>query len=151
MIDVLAIDPGEKCGWAHGGIDRASRLHVLDHGIEHWKPFVMRLEQDIHEFDVVIYERFRLQAWAANALIGNDMQTSQCIGAIRSAGWRHSVKLLAQDPKDYKHGWTVAPPTVRAILDILPKSHDESHDGPALGHLAHYWFKCYFDPTKEGL
>ena len=150
MISVLAIDPGEKVGWAVGRLGD-NKLEVVDHGIEHLKPFALALSDEIHTLDIVIYERWRLQAWAANQLIGSDMQTSQLIGMIRLLSWLHSVKLVAQDPKDYKHGWQVAPPSVAAILATLPKAHDESHDGPALGHLAHYWFKHYFDPTREAL
>jgi hypothetical protein len=156
MINVLAIDPGEKVGWAWGEILDERFLQVRSHGIQHLKPFALELATPeaplfIERFDVVIYERWRLQARYAQQLTGNDMQTSQLIGMIRLLAWQHSVKLVAQDPKDYKQGWVVAPPTVRAILDTLPKAHDESHDGPALGHLAHYWFKNYFDPTKEAL
>lgn len=159
-LSVLAIDPGEKVGWADGVIDTDSgRLTVMSHGIEHLKPFAMALAgmnrasgpAPIHMYGAVIYERWRLSAVHAKTLIGNDMQTSQLIGMIRLLSWLHSVKLVAQDPKDYHQGEVVAPPTVRAILDTLPKAHDESHDGPALCHLAHYWYKNFFDPTKEAL
>lgn len=149
---ILAIDPGEKVGWAHGWVRHSDgTLVVQGHGIQPLWPFAAQLEDDLEweAYSVVIYERWRLSAAHAKALIGNDMQTSQLIGVIRFLARRAGVKLVAQDPKDWHHGKTVAPPTVSSILDTLPKSHDESHDGPALCHLAHYWFVNYFDPTKE--
>lgn len=158
MPDILAIDPGERVGWAHGRIV-GDQLVVIDHGIEPLKQFALFMARPRHDdgvwpepwalqyYDTVVYERWRLNAAVAQALIGNDMQTSQLIGMIRLLGWLHNVKLVSQDPKDQVIGERCAPHSVTAILDTLPKAHDESHDGSALKHLAYYWYRNYFDPT----
>lgn len=153
-LHVLAIDPGEKAGWAHGVIDteRPNDLRIAGHSILPLWSLVNMLSRGrrlhISKFDVVIYETWRLSAAHAKDLIGSDMQTSQLIGIIRFLARQHNVKLVSQGPKDWHVGETVAPPNVKAILATLPKSHDESHDGPALCHLAKWWFTNYFDPTE---
>lgn len=155
-IQILAIDPGEKVGWAHGEVV-GSTLCVIDHGIATLKHLAVALAgrpapvavAALDQYDIVIYEQWRLAAYAAKALIGSDMQTSQLIGMIRLLGWLHDVKLVSQAPGDMEIGERCAPPTVTAILGTLPKSHDESHDGSALKHLAAYWYRHYFDPTTE--
>lgn len=154
MLDVVAIDPGEKVGWASGCI-QDSRLEILNHGISHLKPFALALAgrgvesgfpRPLHCYSVVIYERWRLAAYAAKEQIGSDMQSSQLVGMIRLLGWLHNVKLVSQDPKDMVIGERCAPQCVTEILATLPKAHDESHDGSALKHLAYYWYRHHFDP-----
>jgi hypothetical protein len=53
------------------------------------------------------------------------------------------VKLVSQGANCMKTGVKVAPPAIAEILERLPKSHDEAHDGSALAHLSFYWFKNY--------
>lgn len=152
----MALDPGEKIGWAHGRIYH-DQLEVIDHGIAPLKQFALTLADEsscltsITAYSVVVYERWRLAAYAAKALIGSDMQSSQFVGMVRLLAWMHDVKLVSQDPKDMVVGAQTAPHSVTSILATLPKSHDDSHDGSALKHLAYYWFKNFYDPTTEAL
>lgn len=135
---ILAIDPGEKVGWAHGVLE-GDELELTGHGINGLRDFATALSKRFGDYDVVIYETFRLHPAYAKALVGNDMQTSQLIGIIRYLGWmRPHVKVVAQGPNKQSTGEKTAPPCIREVLDNLPKSHDDAHDGSALKHLAYY-------------
>ncbi len=150
MIRVLAIDPGERCGWATGTIADAG-LEVQDHGISFLKDMALAVHRAVvleDRYDVVIYETFRLTHKGARVSVGSDLQTSQVIGMIRLSAWLNPrVQLVPQTPGDK----TTARLSLRnpggedilARLDKLPKSHDDGHDGDALLHLWNFYFKRY--------
>lgn len=143
-MKLLAVDPGEKVGWATACVEPPDNaLFLLDHGIHTWKDFTLKLGQVIGDYDVVIYETWRLSAKHAKHLIGSDMQSSQFIGAVRALAWLNEVKLVASPPANKTTGYKVAPAYVKKIIDGLPKAHDESHNGDALMHLAHYHWRTF--------
>jgi hypothetical protein len=165
-MKILAIDPGERVGWATGEIlwlgpdgkhygeyaklpqefdnELKRDLVVRQHGITALKPFALKLDEVFADYDVIVYERFVLASGKAKELAGSDMQTSQLIGMIRLNGWRHpQVKLVAQWPANMATAEKSAPPWLREILDGLPKAHDDSHDGSALLHLWYWFWKRY--------
>lgn len=158
-MKLLAIDPGEKCGWAHGVIaptpvktmpgpkEGPYRLTVTGHGITALKPMALKLGQVCGDYDVVIYENFRLSAGKARTLIGSDMQTSQFIGMVRYIAWLNPrVRLKYFSPSDKETALRAIPrlcPDIQAILDTMPKSHDDAHDGDALLHLFNYYFERF--------
>lgn len=152
-MKVLVVDPGERVGWCHAEIivpdprsttQFAPCLRVTGHGISTLKDFGLKVTEVYDNYDVVIYETWRLRADIARKMVGNDMQSSQLIGMVRLSSWQNPhVKLVAQGPAVMKTGDKVATPAVRAILDRLPKAHDESHDRSALLHLSYWYWKHY--------
>lgn len=165
-LKVLAIDPGERVGWATGVIrpvtylDEADikiddplkqvktrdgyELRVEQHGISHLREFAVKLAEVINNYDIVIYETWRLRPDMAKKLVGNDMQTSQLIGMIRLSVWlSESTTLVSQGPSIKKTAERTTPPWLQAKLDKLPKAHDDAHDGDALLHLWHYYWERY--------
>jgi hypothetical protein len=154
---VAVLDPGERVGWCHANIeaDVGSEdghvygwdVEVTGHGITAWKDFMLKLHEVCGNYDTVILESYRIFGGKLKEHAGSDVPTLQAIGQVKLCCWLNpQVKLVMQAPTAQKPGGTgdkVAPPVIREILDRLPKSHDESHDGSALRHLSFYWFKNY--------
>lgn len=140
---ILVVDPGERVGWCHANIE-LGEIIVTGHGITAWKDFVLKFYEVCGNYDTVILESYRIYAALAQQHSGSDVPTLQCVGQIKLVCWLNpKVKLVMQAPTVQKNGIKVAPAPIREILDRLPKSHDEAHDGSALAHLSHYWFKNY--------
>jgi hypothetical protein len=171
VIRVLAVDPGERVGWATATIwpesgNRGSahvdtlpppgplpQLKVVDHGIAFLKDAATQIYNAVvveDRIDVVIYETWILTRRGAQISVGSDMQSSQFVGMVRLAAWLNPrVQLVAQGPKEMRSatkslrcGHPSAGDVAERIRK-LPKSHDESHDGSALLHLWHYFFERY--------
>ena len=163
MIRVLALDPGQRVGWAkaeahvHSGHSKSRdgwpRLIVEDHGIAPLRDAALAVHKAVvleDRVDVVVMEKFILTARGAKFLVGDDLQTSQFVGMVRQCCWLNPrVKLVEQMPaamatgrKALRAGWPGAA-DIRERLAKLPKSHDESHDGSALLHLAAWFHRVY--------
>jgi hypothetical protein len=140
MERVLAIDPGERVGWArgvmyHGGDDPSCGFGDIVQGVTPLKDFALKLGKVIGEYDTVVYETWRLYPHMAKKLVGNDMQSSQLVGIIRYLVWATpQVKLVSQganvkDMADSAYGAWLAP---RFELST------EEHDKDALRPLRWY-------------
>lgn len=169
---ILVIDPGERVGWCHATItERVRPVHALPvilkdslapepgqvfatepfwdvevtgHGITPAKDFALKLHEVAGSYDTIVYESYRIYAHMAKQHIGSDIPSAQFVGMVKLCAWLNPrVKLVSQGASSMKTGEKVAPPAIQEILDRLPKSHDEAHDGSALRHLSFYWFKHY--------
>ncbi len=147
MTKLLAIDPGELVGWATGHVDSEGALVLDNHGINGLKPFAIKLGESIGNYDLVIYETFRLAATHAKKLVGNDMQTSQLIGMIRYLAWVNGVKITGQSPKIKSTADKVATGDFKSLIESEPSKHDDAHDIDAIRHMAYWHFK---QQAKEG-
>jgi hypothetical protein len=143
---ILAIDPGEKVGWATAlswpaTTDADPRLEVLDYGIAGLKDFALKLAKVYANYEHVIYETWRLRT--PKHQLGSDMQTSQLIGMVRLIGWLHpEVKLTGQGPQIKATAAKTMPDDIRAIIEGAPATHDEAHYADALMHAWHaHWRK----------
>lgn len=153
-MKVLVIDPGERVGWAIGEIapdGTGGVLKVLDHGIEFYHEFerdFLRARVEAGEFDLVIFERFRIRADKAKDFIGSEMPTIQLVGAIKYACRMSGTKWVSQGPKAMTDARiSLKNPGGKDILrrlSKLPKSHDDAHDGSALLHLWTYYFINFY-------
>lgn len=154
---VLALDPGQRVGWATAETvvrdQEPAELRVLGHGI--WP--IRNAALQVHNLvvtqdciDVVVYEKWLLTTRGARVLVGDDMQSSQFIGAVRLCCWLNPrVKVTPQPARrdyPYRRSLTCGHPAAQDILDRLaklPKAHDEAHDGSALQHLWDWFFERY--------
>jgi hypothetical protein len=144
---LLAIDPGEKFGWAHATIDPANddyvppgQFEVTGHGITPAKDFIVKLFEAVSTYDVVVLESYRISTVPARlkAHAGSDVPTLQYIGAVRAACWLNpQVKLVTQAPATKKTADSTMPSWLSTRIAGLPKAHDDAHDGDA---LRHGWF-----------
>jgi hypothetical protein len=161
-LRVLALDPGERVGWATGWIEDGVRLlgddgvetvvadtkllRVDNHGISFLKDMALKVFEVAKDYDVIVYETWRLRPNKAKAFIGSDFPSVQFIGMVRLAAWVSGTKLVSQGPsvKHTAEKYARAHlPDVAARLDKMPKAHDDGHDGDALLHLANFYFDRY--------
>lgn len=154
---VLALDPGQRVGWATADTrvrgQEPAELHNIDHGIWPIRDAAMQVHDLVvvrDSIDVVIYEKWILTARGAKVLVGDDMQSSQFIGAARLCCWLNPRVQVVLQPARRDYPWrrslTCGHPSAQDILDRLaklPKSHDEAHDGSALQHLWDWFFERY--------
>lgn len=136
---IIALDPGVSTGWAYGEV-KDGKLEVTNHGWDHWDTFALKLHERMsekHEWDVMVYETWRLTRRGADNLLGSDLQPSQAIGAYKMCAWLssksgHDVQIVGQEPaiKDVVDGWMGG-------TAYLPTSEVE-HNRDALRHLWYY-------------
>ncbi|MCW0193379.1 MAG: hypothetical protein OJJ55_19015 [Rhodococcus sp.] len=148
---IIAIDPGEMTGWAIGRIqtyecdsDEPKQLLCEQFGYDPWKKFVMNLDTvqlGDSPFDIIVYESFRIRSTAAKALIGSDVPTAQCIGAIKLAAWRSGAKLVTSEPSNKP----VIDRQMGGAEEYLPKRDQVEHYRDAVRHL--HWYAI----NKEGI
>jgi hypothetical protein len=154
MEKILAIDPGERVGWASGIVypeatvegadgmpkEEATSLDVTDQGVHQLKDFAMSLGKNIEKYDTVVYETWRLYPNMAKRMVGNDMQPSQLVGIIRYLGWIHpQINLVMQGANIKKTAEKTMPDW---MIEQMTKS-SEQHDQDALMHLWHYYWSKY--------
>lgn len=142
---LLAIDPGEKFGWATADFSSAI-FAVGTHGITPAKEFIVKLFEVVDTYDVVVFESYRISSVPARlkAHAGSDVPTLQYIGAIRAACWLNpTVRCIDQAPATKKTADSTMPNWLREKIAALPRAHDDSHDGDALRHAWFFYWKRY--------
>lgn len=153
---ILAIDPGERVGWAHGVavadgedvpldsgitlVDQRPSLVITGQGVNPLKDFALKLDEVIANYDTVIYETFRLYPEMGKKMVGNDMQPAQLVGIIRFLAWKHpKVKLVSQGAAIKNTALKTMPDEISARF----KKSSEQHDKDALMHLWFYYWDRY--------
>lgn len=159
---VLALDPGEKVGWARADItEDGAWWSDLRHGITPLRDMALAvynalIEHDYDpvsacvvtypsEYDLIVCEDFRLSQVGAKTSIGSTLPTVQFIGMVRLCCWVSGVELVMQSPKIK----TTADKTMKGLRPKLyatatrPVAHDAGHDQDALRHLWHWYWLNY--------
>lgn len=132
----IAIDPGERVGWATADMTSID-VGITGQGVTPLKDFALKFGEVIGDYDVVVYEAWRLYPAAAKSMIGNDMQPSQLVGMIRYEGWRHpKTKMVVQGANIKRTAEKTMPPWLKERMS----QSSEQHDQDALMHLWHYWW-----------
>lgn len=138
MTNVLAIDPGERTGWARANISDDGEWADIRQGVNSVRDFLLCLEKHYGEYDIVIYETWRLFPHKARSLVGSEMTASQVIGGIRLISWHHpKTRLLDQGPNTKSTAMKTMPSHLK---DRMAKS-SEQHDQDALMHLWYWTWK----------
>lgn len=144
---IIAIDPGERVGWATARVSASGNLTKIDHGITDWMKFCdllyTKLRADDIPWGTLVFENFRLTPHGAKVSIGSEFPTVQCIGICRFLARHAGLKIVSQGPAIKSQAEKIQPAKIEKIRNNLPKSHDEAHDGDALLHLAYYHFNQY--------
>jgi hypothetical protein len=138
--NIIAIDPGEMTGWARGYIEDGA-LTVEAHGYTPWQEFVItfadRMSQDDPPYNTIVYESWRLRRSSALDLVGSDLQSSQCIGALKLSCWLaqkrgHIIRVRNQEPAIKN-----VVDAMKGGKDYLPKA-DKEHAKDAVRHIWYY-------------
>jgi hypothetical protein len=149
---IMAIDPGEKVGWATceysepkiGGV--MLKRDTLKHGITDLKSFALRIAEVYPLYDVVVMESFRLSAAKARELSGSTLPTVQFIGMIRLLSWQNpKVMFEEQGPSTKKTALKTMQKGMPKWYEFCtqPGAHDETHDQDAVMHLWHWFWRHY--------
>lgn len=152
---VLAIDPGERVGFAAGDITWDSegrrQLTLETYGIALLKDFAIKLAAVARDYDVIVYEEYIVQTRVSHA--GSTVPTLQLIGMIRLAAWLAAERgepgpqLVKHQVRQKTTGRAAAPihlpSAVPIIEDALEQPHDEGHHGDAIMHLVAYFHNNY--------
>ena len=137
----LALDPGEKVGWARCEVTATGRVSRLVHGITPLKDMAIALAKSFGKYDVVVVETWRLSAVHARKMVGSSLPTVQFVGMVRLLGWLHpDVKVVWQDPgtkESARKSMRVLKPEWYEIID-QGGAHDDTHDYDAIMHLWHW-------------
>lgn len=141
MERVLALDPGEKVGWARADVREDAAWDNLEHGITSLRPMALAIAERADNYDKFVVETFRLSANKMRSQIGSDFPTVQFIGMVRLVAWQHGIEVRMQGPSIKDTADKTAPEWLQAILANEPRSHDDAHNVDALRHLWFYTWK----------
>jgi hypothetical protein len=138
-LRVIAIDPGERTGWATGTVRSEPGdepdISDLNQGVHPLRDFALGLHKNAHKYDVIAYETWRLYPGMAKRMIGNDMQPSQLVGIIRLQGWLHPNVQLVSLGATVKQ---IADKTMPDWLRDRKEQSSEEHDKDALDLLWYF-------------
>ena len=94
MKRVLALDPGDKVGWARADVADDGTWTNLRHGITPLKPMALSVhkslcppwtggewDRTVPSYDVVVCERWALYPHMAKYMIGSEIPSAQFIGS----------------------------------------------------------------------
>lgn len=149
---VMAIDPGEKIGWAtcelcvRKGYGMGIAPTTMKHGITDLKSFALRIAKVFGDYDVVIMESWRLSAAHARELTGSTLPTVQFIGMLRLLSWQNpKVRFVEQSPATKRTGLKVVGQISKSWAEFVnePGAHDDTHDHDAVVHLAYWYWRTY--------
>lgn len=147
---VLALDPGEKVGWARADVAEDGTWSDLRHGITPLRDMSIAVHASLcnaddhfySEYDLVVIEDWSLFPRLAKTFIGSRFPAVQFIGAVKLCCWVSGTKLVIQQPHQKE-------PTLAAMKKLDPElfakvtrpiAHDDGHDQDALIHLwRHTW------------
>lgn len=149
---VLALDPGDRVGWARADVDPSSGTwDDFRHGITPLKDMALaayRALVDGHPetgepaYDLVVCEDWRLYPHLAKTMVGSAFPSVQFIGAVRLSCWLSGVRMVMQGAAIK----STADKTMKVLRPELheqvttPRAHDDAHDLDAIRHL---WFYTY--------
>lgn len=153
---VLALDPGDRVGWARADVDPSSGTwDDLRHGITPLKDMALAIHASkLGEYDLVVCEDWRLYPHMAKQMIGSSFPSAQFIGMVRLLCWTYHRKLVMQGASIK----TTADKTMAALRPDLyelvtkPIAHDDGHDLDAIRHLFFWTFRnTAIGTTKEAV
>lgn len=139
-----------RTGWAAGSLSLNS-FEDLESGVMKpqdfalWLAFMQAVGGGVAEFDKIVVESWKLRRDKALSMIGSEFPSPQQIGQVRLVCWLSHTPIVWQHPSD-KH---VAVQTMPEWLRVYDEDSSEQHDCDARQHLWLYYFRNWFDPTKE--
>lgn len=135
---ILALDPGEKVGWARTEVDAKGKTSELVHGISTLKDMAMRLSIAFDGYDVVVCETFIVPP--GSRLTGS-FPTVQFIGMVRLLSWQTpKVDMIWQAPRVMHTAAKTIQKLKPSWAEIINQggAHDDTHDYSAILHLWHH-------------
>jgi len=167
---ILALDPGDRVGWASAEVHDDGTWTSLRHGIEDLKACALEVHYALgHELryagvagnlprdlDLIVMERWALYATHAKKLVGSEIPSAQFIGAVKLSCWLAGVPCVMQGAaKVNSNKPGVLAPAEASMKKLRPElfefvtqpiAHDDGHDLVAIKHAWQWTFENY--PVK---
>lgn len=140
---VLALDPGERVGWARATVDEDGGWTELRHGITPLRDMAITLSAQAKNYDTIVVEDWRLYPHMAKSMTGSSFPSVQFIGMVKLLCWLGPIEYVTQ-------GAAVKNTADKAMSRIMPDllgmvtravAHDDGHDQDALRHLFYWTWK----------
>jgi hypothetical protein len=149
-LRVLALDPGERVGWARADVDPAGNWSDMRHGITPLRDMALSMNRALvrvpehgPSYDLVIIEDWRLYPHMAQSMVGSSFPSVQFIGMVKLCCWLSGTKLVTQGASIK----STADKTMKVLRPELyeivtrPVAHDAGHDQDALRHLFFWTYR----------
>jgi hypothetical protein len=146
IVRALALDPGERVGWARADIHPDGSWENVHHGITPLRDMALKIHDAITDYDLVIMEKWVLYPHMAHQFHGSSFPSVQFVGMVKLCCWVNNIKLVMQ-------GAAIKKIADKTMSEELRKkvtragAHDDLHDMDALRHLWFYTWKEII--TKE--
>lgn len=152
MRRVLALDPGDRVGWAHAKVYDDGHWEDLKHGISPLKDCALAVHHALNypddmlpDYDLVVMEEWALYANKAKEMIGSTFPSVQFIGAVRLSCWLSGTPIHMQGARNKTTALKSMPPLNPPLAELVERgmqhAHDDAHDMDAILHLWHWTFK----------
>lgn len=149
---VLALDPGERVGWARADVDDSGTWDDFRHGITPLRDMAMAVHRALTDhdgydvramapqYDVVVVEDWRLYPHLAKSMIGSSFPSVQFIGMVRLSCWLSNTKIVTQGAGIKTTADKMMAKVHPDLYELVtrPVAHDDGHDQDAIRHLF-YW------------
>lgn len=136
----ISLDPGDRhVGWAEWTLGNCIKAEEITPEECDNRLYARCVHE--HDLDHIVYEKFALYGWNEKSMMGNEFETCQLIGVIKSHARRGDVpttgQFASQHKAIYRMGW---------YKELTPK---ELREMPWWGHGGHakdawvagMWFK----------
>jgi len=149
---VIALDPGERTGWATASMDK-DLLVLHDWGVEKRRQLAIDLAHhqavgvDRHPtFDVITWEAWipRQQNGSMDWIEGDKLLSARHVGHFELIAWLSGARTKEYGANRKKGFQASMPPQ----LVEIQRGSSEQHDKDALMHLWGYFFENWFTATK---
>lgn len=157
MKRVLALDPGDRVGYARADVNDDGTWENLEHGITPLKQCALEVHAALTsgdadwitpKYDLIVMERWALYGHMASKMVGSEIPSAQFIGMVKLSAWLAGVPVVMQNARDVNSNrpGVLAPaeahmkrfnPELFALV-TQPGAHDEQHDLVAIKHLYYY-------------
>lgn len=150
---VLALDPGDRVGWARADVDPSSGTwDDFRHGITPLKDMALAVHERVtggrnrrpleHErsYDLVVCEDWRLYPHLAKTMVGSAFPSVQFIGMVKLSCWLSGTKYVTQGAAIKTTADKVMAKLNPELHELVTKpiAHDDGHDLDAIRHL-YFW------------
>lgn len=154
-MKVLALDPGDRVGWARADIAEDGSWSDLRHGIAELKPMAFKVDKTVGAcaYDAVVCEEWRLYSHMARHMVGSEIPSAQFIGMVKLACWKSGTPLVMQFARQVNSNRPgVLSPAEASMKRLRPElfemvmqpgAHDDLHDMVAIKHLWAYTVKRF--------
>lgn len=166
---VLALDPGDRVGWARADVADDGEWSGFRHGITPLKDMALAIHDATgsndffrgeSSYDLIVVEDWRLYPQQAKTMIGSSFPSVQFIGMVRMCCWLSGTKLVMQGASLINSNDPTRESTADRSMKALwpemyefvsrPIRHDDGHDLSAIKHLWIWTFKnTAIGTTKE--